>query len=236
MANAGIAITPAVLAKVGIPAPAIIAATSEGAGAGNADGADGPHRDDARHSFSSAEIDDLCSITDGSLVLESAGDGGGAVACWPNLDPQRSLTRIGTGADVEARADAPAVRALAGPLRLLINQATDAGGFDARLEREIRDWSLALGREWSPLSALCVRLRAAKDGALRRAEGRAVDGDALVASLHAYVAAADGAEAALCEVDTTMEWSETAERVLGGAVDAWALSVAARREVEQCVK
>ena len=50
------------------------------------------------------------------------------------------------------------------------------------------------------------------------------------------VAAADGAEAALCEVDTTMEWSETAERVLGGAVDAWALSVAARREVEQCVK
>ena len=115
MAKAGIAITPAILAKVGIPVP-VRAGADVGAGVDAADD----------FTFSSAEIDDLCSITDGSLVLVAGGggsDGGGAVACWPNLDPQRSLTRVGTGADTVAQADAPAVRALAGPLRLLINQA-----------------------------------------------------------------------------------------------------------------
>ena len=57
-------------------------------------------------------------------------------------------------------------------LRLYAELAERRREVDARLEREIRDWSLALGREWSPLSALCVRLRAAKDGALRRAARR----------------------------------------------------------------
>ena len=109
-------------------------------------------------------------------------------------------------------------------------QGTDAGGFDARLEREIHGWMLALGREWAPLSTLCVRLRAAKSGALlQRAEERGADGGAFIASLHAHVATVDNADEVLREVDGTMEWGETAERVLGGAVDAWALSAAPQR-------
>ena len=102
-------------------------------------------------------------------------------------------------------------------------QGTGAGGFDARLKREIHGWMLALGRKWAPLRTLCVRLRAAKSGALlQRAEERGADGGAFIASLHAHLATVDNANGVLREVDGAIEWGETAERVLGGAVGAWA--------------
>merc|ERR1719491_2021529 len=65
-------------------------------------------------------VDDLISMSDGQIwfdeTLHSLGQ-------RPAIDAQRSITRVGIGADTKSRADAPAMRNLVGGLRFEFAQA-----------------------------------------------------------------------------------------------------------------
>jgi F0F1-type ATP synthase alpha subunit len=67
-------------------------------------------------------VDDLISMSDGQIWLDERLELSGR---RPPVDPQRSVTRIGIGADTESRADAPALRRIAEGLRLELAQASD---------------------------------------------------------------------------------------------------------------
>lgn len=66
-------------------------------------------------------IEDLISMSDGQVWLDVSMTG------WsPPLDPSRSITRVGVGADtLTCRADAPALRSVVGSLRFEFQQALD---------------------------------------------------------------------------------------------------------------
>jgi hypothetical protein len=49
----------------------------------------------------------------------------------PSIDPQRSITRIGIGADTDSRADAPAIRRIAEGVRLDLAQAASMDGAES---------------------------------------------------------------------------------------------------------
>jgi len=68
-------------------------------------------------------VDDLISMSDGQVWLDSTLAKQGRS---PPLDPSRSLTRVGVGADTRTcRADAPALRSVVGSLRFEFQQAMD---------------------------------------------------------------------------------------------------------------
>ncbi|KAL7559957.1 hypothetical protein ACA910_008278 [Epithemia clementina (nom. ined.)] len=80
-------------------------------------------------------VDDLISMSDGQIWLDEKLEMAGQ---RPPLDPQRSFTRVGIGADTESRADAPALRrSNVEGLRLILSQAASAleGGADATSSR-----------------------------------------------------------------------------------------------------
>jgi F0F1-type ATP synthase alpha subunit len=57
-------------------------------------------------------------MSDGQIWLDDS------IATYPPMDPQRSITRIGIGADTPSRADAPAIRRIAEGTRLELVQAS----------------------------------------------------------------------------------------------------------------
>ena len=65
-------------------------------------------------------IDDLISMSDGQIWFDDALSHAGQSL---PVDPQRSITRVGIGADTESRADAPAIRRIAEGVRLDLAQA-----------------------------------------------------------------------------------------------------------------
>ena len=68
-------------------------------------------------------VEDLISMSDGQIWLDDALAKSGRS---PPLDPSRSITRVGVGADtVSCRADAPALRSVVGSLRFEFQQAMD---------------------------------------------------------------------------------------------------------------
>jgi len=68
-------------------------------------------------------IEDLISMSDGQVWFDEALAGQGRS---PPLDPSRSMTRVGIGADTRTcRADAPALRSVVGSLRFDFQQAMD---------------------------------------------------------------------------------------------------------------
>ena len=101
----------------------------------------------------------------------------------PPLDPSRSITRVGVGADTPCRADAPALRSVVGSLRFDFQQAMDvleasasaaaapaSATVDATKQVRRRDaFLLAMQQEPSEvrrLSQECVSLLAAARGHL----------------------------------------------------------------------
>lgn len=117
-------------------------------------------------------VDDLISMSDGQIWLDHKLAKAGQS---PPMDPQRSLTRVGIGADTVSRADAPAVRRMVEGLRLDLSQAASMGGAEVTLasSRQIRKreaWLLAMhqepGQGGRTLSESCVALLAASIGAL----------------------------------------------------------------------
>ena len=68
-------------------------------------------------------VEDLISMSDGQIWLDEAL---AQLGRSPPLDPSRSITRVGVGADtVSCRADAPALRSVVGSLRFEFQQAMD---------------------------------------------------------------------------------------------------------------
>jgi len=119
-------------------------------------------------------VDDLISMSDGQVwfdeKLEKAGQ-------RPPLDPQRSITRVGIGADTVSRADAPALRKIAEGLRLDLSQAASMEGAETNTvasRKQVRRQSALLlamhqetgWREVRRLSESCVALLAASEGEL----------------------------------------------------------------------
>lgn len=68
-------------------------------------------------------VDDLISMTDGQIWLST-----NMLPMKPLVDPQKSITRVGIGADTDCRADAPALRNLVGGLRFELAQASSLEG------------------------------------------------------------------------------------------------------------
>ena len=117
-------------------------------------------------------VDDLISMSDGQIWFDERLAKAGQK---PSMDPQRSITRVGIGADTESRADAPAVRRMVEGLRLDLAQAASMDGAEttAAASKQIRKrnaWLLAMyqepGQGGRTLAESCVALLAASTGAL----------------------------------------------------------------------
>ena len=162
----GIPLTPTNLKKIQIPVP--VATDSED-----------KRRLELQH------VDDLISMSDGQCWMDESLASAGQ---RPSLDPQRSITRVGIGADTKSRADAPAMRNLVGGLRFELAQAAslEGAGEGSGADRQIRrrdSWMLAMQQdigERRSLSENAVVLLAASIGALDevvRAGGKAGTAD-----------------------------------------------------------
>lgn len=131
-----------------------------------------PSSSEGERRFALQHVDDLISMSDGQIWLDERLE---ATGQSPPVDPQRSLTRIGIGADTDSRADAPALRRIAERLRLDISQAADLAGAEQN-EASKKQWQrnnallLAMhqkaGAGGRRLSESCVAILAASQGYL----------------------------------------------------------------------
>jgi F-type H+-transporting ATPase subunit alpha len=168
-------------------------------------------------------IDDLISMSDGQVWLDERREMAGQV---PPMDPQRSVTRIGIGADTASRADAPALRRIADRLRLDLSQASSLDGADntaaTRRQAQRRDaLFLAMhqpsGSGGRRLSESCVALLSAQEGYLDEAASSGTEsGQKLVQELLDHVTR--NAAAAMAEVDRTLDLSPGARGELTEAI------------------
>uniref|UniRef100_A0A7S1GPB0 Uncharacterized protein n=1 Tax=Cyclophora tenuis TaxID=216820 RepID=A0A7S1GPB0_CYCTE len=148
-----------------------------------------PSLSESKRRMALQHVDDLISMSDGQVWLDDALHSSGQ---RPPMDPQRSVTRIGIGADTESRADAPAIRRIVEGVRLDLAQAVDmllgSGGSgssssaatggtisaaDTASRKQLRKrnaWLLAMHQEEGhggrTLAESCVVLLAASSGLL----------------------------------------------------------------------
>lgn len=117
-------------------------------------------------------VDDLISMSDGQVWFTDNNNDGNNDRLM--LDVQRSITRVGIGADTQSRADAPALQALTGGIRFELAQAFDAientgNDFDRKEIQRKNAWLLAMHQDPGhvrTLSEECVALLAVKLGVL----------------------------------------------------------------------
>ena len=163
-------------------------------------------------------VDDLISMSDGQIWLDERLEQAGR---QPPMDPQRSITRIGIGADTESRADAPALRRIVEGLRLDLAQAASMDGADTATNASVkqirRSNALLLamhqksGAKGRKLSESCVVLLAATKGHLDSTVDNGIlpgtdEGDAVIGNLLEHVAS--GAPSAMADVDASQDMSE----------------------------
>lgn len=137
-------------------------------------------------------VDELISMSDGQIWFDETLHAAGR---RPAVDAQRSITRVGIGADTKSRADAPAMRRLAGGLRFKFAQAEgsslDGAGVGSGVDRQVlsRDaYRLAMHQETTTgvrsLSENSVLLLAAGMGCLNevveRGDGPGTEGGRMV--------------------------------------------------------
>jgi F-type H+-transporting ATPase subunit alpha len=151
LVNKKIPLTAATLRKIQIPIPSV---------------SEGKRRMVLQH------VDDLISMSDGQIWLDEEIKQAGQN---PPMDPKRSITRVGIGADTESRADAPAIRRIAAGVRLDLAQSASMDGAEvntASIKQILKRnaWLLAMHQEPSQggrsLSESCVVLLAASIGSL----------------------------------------------------------------------
>jgi len=178
-------------------------------------------------------VDDLISMSDGQVWLDVDLAKQGRS---PPLDPSRSLTRVGVGADTRnCRADAPALRSVVGSLRFEFQQAMDvlnsngssnassssptAGDTTKQVKR--RDaFLLAMHqepKEVRKLSQECIALLAANSGHLdsvlaRGGKAGTEEGKAAMEGLLGY--AEKEAGEIMRSIDETLDLSEEERKVL----------------------
>lgn len=113
-------------------------------------------------------MDDLISMSDGQVWFNDDNDNTEKQHS-PPVNAQRSITRVGIGADTQSRADAPAIRRIAEGVRLDLAQSASMEGAEqmtasASQSRRERGWLLALHQEKDDtrvLSESCIALLAA---------------------------------------------------------------------------
>jgi len=205
----GIPLTAATLRKIDIPIPSA---------------SEGQRRLVLQH------IDDLISMSDGQIWLDETLREAGQN---PPIDPQRSITRIGIGADTQSRADAPALRRIAEGLRLDLSQAANMDGAEvtSSSKKQIRRRSALLlamhqevGRGGRTLSESCTALLAASSGYLDNAvdSGKLAgteSGQELLDSLLEHVQ--KHAPDALATIDQTLDLSEEIKRELMNSIKSF---------------
>jgi len=176
-------------------------------------------------------MDDLISMSDGQVWLDEklATVEGRS----PPMDPQRSITRVGVGADTMSRADAKALRGLIGGLRFELAQASNMDGAEMKLSSTMgqlrrRDaWLLAMHRDGSggkDLSEEVVSLLAASTGKLDKVidnGGKAGtdEGRKVMTELVRHVRECEGD--AMREVDDTLDMSEDVRGLLVSAIESY---------------
>ena len=201
-----IPLTAANLLKIGIPIPSA---------------SEGKRRMVLQH------IDDLMSMSDGQIWLDERLEANGQ---QPPMDPQRSVTRVGIGADTQSRADAPALRSIAEGLRLDFSQAMSLDGADAtsatnKQRRRQNALLLAMyqkaGSSGRRLAESCIALLAAKEGHLDAAVSNGAlagtkKGETLIRNLLDHVATFSGD--AMDNIDDTLEISAESRLRLKDAI------------------
>eukprot|EP00574_Skeletonema_japonicum_P004603 CAMPEP_0201722754 /NCGR_PEP_ID=MMETSP0593-20130828/7005_1 /ASSEMBLY_ACC=CAM_ASM_000672 /TAXON_ID=267983 /ORGANISM="Skeletonema japonicum, Strain CCMP2506" /LENGTH=844 /DNA_ID=CAMNT_0048213739 /DNA_START=213 /DNA_END=2744 /DNA_ORIENTATION=+ len=178
-------------------------------------------------------VEDLISMSDGQIWLDDALAKSGRS---PPLDPSRSITRVGVGADtVSCRADAPALRSVVGSLRFEFQQAMDVMdtattssivGNKKQVQR--RDaFLLAMHQESNQrrkLSHECIALLAASRGHLDAvlAEGGLAgtdQGREAIDGLIEYVES--NASGAVTEIESSLDLSNEGKSLLEDAIASY---------------
>ena len=175
-------------------------------------------------------VDDLISMSDGQIWLDEKLEIAGQ---FPPMDPQRSVTRVGIGADTESRADAPALRRIVEGMRLTLSQAADMSGAEAttasqkQLRRQ-KAYLLAMhqtsGTGGRRLSESCAALLAAQEGLL----DDAVDAGALAGSEKGNSTMQDllhhlnkSIPEQMREIDETLDLTEENKKILSETIQTF---------------
>lgn len=173
-------------------------------------------------------VDDLISMSDGQIWLDEGLKQSGRC---PAMDFQRSITRIGIGADTESRADAAAVRRVVEGLRLDLSQAEHMDGADIETNASVkqiqnaRAWLLAMHQPPASggrlLSESCTLLLAASKGHLGDSVNNGIvagteEGEVLMKELLTHVRKT--APNAMEEIDSTQDLSESVRDEIDSAI------------------
>ena len=220
LVKAKVPLTPTNLAKIQIPVP-------------------GPSATEDIKRLAIQHVEDLISMSDGQIWLDDALAKQGRS---PPLDPSRSLTRVGVGADTRTcRADAPALRSVVGSLRFEFQQAMDmldsksssstltptSGAGNSKQVQRRDAFLLAMHQEPNEVRTLsqeCIALLAASRGHL--------DGTLANGGMPGTVAGKEAMEGLLNfvenenaeitrSIDETLDLSLDERAVLEGAIEAY---------------
>jgi len=206
LVSKGIPLTPFNLRKIDIPVPSA---------------SEGKRRLVLQH------IDDLISMSDGQIWLDETLREAGQ---YPSIDPQRSITRVGIGADTKSRADAPALRRVAEGLRLAFSQAANMEGAEETnaSKKQVRTRKALLlamhqveGQGGRTLSQSCTVLLAAWKKFLDDAvdEGKTAGTDAgqqLISDMLDHVQKV--APSAMAAIDQSLDLTEDNEKEIMDAI------------------
>lgn len=173
-------------------------------------------------------VDDLISMSDGQIWFDERLQAAGQS---PPMDPQRSVTRIGIGADTPSRADAPALRRIVERLRLDLSQAASMDGADVTSkasQSQIRKQQALLLAMYQPagaggrrLSESCTAVLAASEGYLDQAVDHGAlagtqQGRDVVQALLEHVNAVS--PATMREIDSSLDINTETRRDLTDAI------------------
>ena len=206
IAAKGIALTAATLRKINIPLPTV---------------SEYDRRMQLQH------IDELISMSDGQIWFDDA------IPTRPPMDPQKSITRIGVGADTPSRADAPAIRRIAEGIRLELVQSAMSSMTGTELsssatQHQIRRQQALLLAMYQPpgapirrLSDSCTVLLAARRGYLDHCIDQNMlagseDGTAIIEQLLFYVNT--NAKDIVDEIDETLDITDSSKTKLTDSI------------------
>jgi F0F1-type ATP synthase alpha subunit len=190
-----------------------------------------PSADEGIRRLALQHVDDLISMSDGQIWLDERLEQYGRC---PAMDFQRSVTRIGIGADTESRADAPAMRRVVEGLRLDLSQAESMDGADVATNaskkqmRNAQAWLLAMHQPSASgartLAESCVVMLAASMGVFNASIDNEIvpgtaQGDALVRNLLDHVSAT--VPEAMTEIDTTLDFSAETKEVIQATIQSF---------------
>ena len=190
-----------------------------------------PSADEGVRRLALQHVDDLISMTDGQIWLDERLEESGRC---PAMDFQRSVTRIGIGADTASRADAAAMRRVVEGLRLDLSQAESMDGAELATNasrkqmRNAQAWLLAMHQPSASgarkLSESCVAMLAASSGALDDSIDNGIlpgstEGDTMMKGLLEHVSST--VPDAMTEIDSTLDFSSETKTSIEEAIQSY---------------